>query len=168
MKIFFVGFMASGKIAFAKKIAIKLGYPHIDLDKYMEAKYRAEVKEIYRTNGEVNFRKIEQHCLIEIMAKDDIVISTGGSTPCSLGNMDLMNQEGITIYIRQGSNCLYRRLTGAKKYRPLIESMSHFQLVEYIETSLEKRKPCYEQAKYNVLGKNLRTQKLLSIINKER
>jgi len=167
MKVFLVGFMGSGKSTFGKKLANKLNYKFIDLDNYIEDKYNTTIREIFETRSEDYFRKIEHESLLEAIKNNDLVISAGGGTPCYFNNMQIMNDNGLTIYIRQGANCLYHRLNRSKKFRPLIENMTHFQLIEYLETNLEKRKPFYEQAKYNILGKNLRTQQLVSIVNKE-
>ena len=167
MKIFLVGFMGSGKSTFGKKLANKLEYKFIDLDDYIEEKYNTTIREIFETKGEDYFRKIERKSLLEAIEFDDVVISAGGGTPCFFDNMQIMNNSGLTIYIRQGANCLYHRLNRSKKFRPLVQNMTHFQLIEYLETNLEKRKPFYEQAKYNILGKNLRTHQLVSIVKKE-
>ena len=167
MRVFLVGFMGSGKSTFGKKLANKLEYNFIDLDDYIEQKFNLTIREIFETKGEDYFRKIERESLLEAIKNDNIVISAGGGTPCFFDNMQVMNNAGLTIYIRQGANCLYHRLNRAKKFRPLIQNMSHFQLIEYLETNLAKRKPYYEQAKYNILGKNLRTQQLVSIVKKE-
>lgn len=169
MRIFLVGFMGSGKSTFGKKLANKLNYKFIDLDDFIEDKYKLSIGDIFKQNGEDYFRQIENENLLNIIEQNNsnIVISAGGGTPCFYNNMDIMNESGLTIYIRQGANCLYHRLNRSKKFRPLIEGMQHFQLVEYLEKNLAIRKPFYEKAKYNILGKNLRTQQLISIVNKE-
>ncbi len=167
MRVFLVGFMGSGKSIFGARLAEKLDYSFVDLEDYIEDIYSSPIKDIYSLKGEPYFRKIERQSLLELIEQENIVISAGATTPCFMENMELMNEKGLTIYIRQGTNCLYNRLNRGKKFRPLIEGMSHFQLIEYLETSLAKRKPFYEQAKYNILGKNLRTIRLLEIVKHE-
>ncbi|MCK5537351.1 MAG: shikimate kinase [Bacteroidales bacterium] len=167
MRVFMIGFMASGKSTFGARLAKKLDYPFVDLEEYIEEKYNSAIKDIFSLKGEPYFRKIERQSLLELMEQENIVVAAGATTPCFVGNMELMNEKGLTIYIRQGANCLYSRLNRGKKFRSLIENMSHFQLIEYLETNLAKRKPFYEQAKYNILGKNLRTKILLDIVKRE-
>ena len=167
MIVYLIGFMGSGKARYGKRLAEEMQFNFVDTDILIEQKEKLEITEIFKTKGEDYFRKIERKSLLEAVEFNDVVISAGGGTPCFFDNMQIMNNSGLTIYIRQGANCLYHRLNRSKKFRPLVQNMTHFQLIEYLETILEKRKPFYEQAKYNILGKNLRTQQLVSIVKKE-
>ncbi len=166
MLIFLVGFMGSGKSTFGKRLADKLNYNFIDLDDYIEAKYNTTIKEIFATKGQDYFREIEKENLLEIIKNENTVIAPGGGTPCYFDNMNIMNNAGFTVYIRQGTNCLHQRLNRSKKFRPLIENMKHFELVEYLETTMEIRAPFYRQAKITIAGKGLSTQKLERVIRK--
>ena len=54
-----------------------------------------------------------------------IIISTGGGTPCFFRNIELMNDFGITIYLKKDPNKLYNLLVKSKKRRPVFESFKN-------------------------------------------
>ena len=63
MKIFVIGYMASGKTTFGKALADKLGTPFIDLDRFIENHAGKSISEIFHDQGEGHFREIEKECL---------------------------------------------------------------------------------------------------------
>lgn len=94
MKIFLIGFMGSGKSTIGLELASQLGYSFIDLDELIEEKKERTIKEIFVFEGEDKFRKFENKLLKDLKNKDNIVFSIGGTTPCYLNNMDVMNSIG--------------------------------------------------------------------------
>ena len=70
--------MLSGKSTVGKKLAKRLNYDFVDTDKWIENKYRLSVGGIFAKYGEEVFRSFEKEALQELIAKDNIVISTGG------------------------------------------------------------------------------------------
>ncbi len=66
-----------------KRLARSLSLSFIDLDAFIENKYRKSVSDIFaEKGGEEQFRKIENRALLEVANIEDVVISTGGGTPC--------------------------------------------------------------------------------------
>ena len=167
MKIFLIGYMGSGKSTAGKKLAAKLGMEFYDLDEYIEKEYGKTIEEIFDSEGEEKFRDMEHNALKAFLEKDNIILSAGGGTPCFYDNMDLMNDHGVTIYIKMSVDSLAHRLVNAKKKRPLIRDMSEFDMKNFIATNLEKREPFYLQAQYKVKGKDLDIDELAGFIQKE-
>mgnify|MGYP006301672231 CR=1 FL=1 len=168
MRIFLIGFMASGKSTIGKKLAAKIEKPFIYLDDYIEKKYNSTIRFIMYDKGAEEFRKIEQQALIEVIDKyKDIVVSTGGGTPCFFDNIKRMNQSGMTIYLEVDVPTLVNRLMNSKKDRPLIWGKSKEDLTVYALDLMERRKNHYEQAKYKINGKNLNIRSLVEMINEE-
>ena len=60
----------------------------IDLDLYIEARFRHSVKEIFAERGEDGFRVIERNMLHEVAEFEDVIVACGGGTPCYFDNMD--------------------------------------------------------------------------------
>lgn len=156
MRIFIIGFMASGKSTVGKKLANKLNLPFIDLDKFIENKHNTSIRSFIYTYGEDEFRKIEKEAL-ELVLNDNenAVISTGGGTACFFNNIQLMNSSGITIYLEVDAPVLVNRLMNSKTDRPLVWGKTKSDLSEYANKLLEKRKPFYNQAKLIIKGKDL-------------
>ena len=139
--------MGSGKTKRGKKIATKLGYTFYDLDEIIEKKANIPLNDIFLTKGEEKFREIERESLLEIIRNDNFVLSCGGGTPCFFDNMDLMNNSGITIYLKAGTGFLFSRLVRKQDERPLIMGMKEEELRDYICKTLETRTRFYDKAK---------------------
>ncbi len=168
MRIFLIGFMASGKSTIGKKLATKLDKPFVDLDNYIEEKFNNTIRFLMYEKGEDEFRIIEKEALVEVVDKyKDAVISTGGGTPCFYDNLKIMNRNGTTIYIEVDVPTLVNRLMIAKKDRPLVWGKSKEDLTVYAVELMNKRKGDYEKAAYKVNGKNLNIKKLVELVKEE-
>lgn len=154
MRIFLTGYMGCGKSTIGRKVAALMGMNFIDLDKYIEERNFKSVPDIFAQEGEVAFREKERQALLEVAQFEDIVIGTGGGAPCFFDNMEQMNKAGITIYLAPDNATLAYRLLKSKTERPLIAGKSKEELIEFIETALQKRAPFYEQSKIVIRGKN--------------
>ena len=98
MKIVLLGYMASGKSSIGKKLAKILNVPFVDLDDLISEKEKLSIPEIFKTKGEIYFRKKEIENLENFFQKDKFVLAVGGGTPCYGNNMDLINDNSISIY----------------------------------------------------------------------
>ena len=100
MKIYLVGFMGCGKSTYGKKLAGKLKYSSVDLDKLVEEKAGKTVYEIFESEGEDAFRKLEAEALRETADLDNCVIATGGGAPAYWENMAWMNENGKAVFLK--------------------------------------------------------------------
>jgi shikimate kinase len=163
-KIFLIGYMGSGKSTAGKKLAAKLGFEFIDLDKFIESETGKTIPEIFADKGENEFRALENNALKKLITREHVVVACGGGTPCYYGNMELMNNNGTTIYLKMSADSLASRLINAKDKRPLIQNKSEEELRTYINEHLEKREDIYHQAHYIVKGKNLNVDELVDFV----
>ena len=159
--------MCSGKSTVGKKLARKLDYDFIDLDFYFEEKYHISVEDFFTKYGEDNFRKIETQLLNEVLVKDNVVISTGGGTPCFNENMKVMEENGISIYLKIHINSLKYRILNSKKKRPLLENISNENATEFLSNHLSEREKFYQQADYTVKGENADIDGILELIKSQ-
>jgi shikimate kinase len=166
MKIFLIGYMGSGKSTAGKKLASLLGYEFADHDELIEKAVGKSVHDIFAEDGEDRFREMEHHMLISLMNRDNVVISTGGGTPCHYDNMKLMNENGLTIYLKMSADTLVNRLRNAKTSRPVLEGKSAEDLYGFIVSHLENREPFYSEAQYKVKAKDLDIKDLADFIRK--
>ncbi|WP_439181742.1 shikimate kinase [Carboxylicivirga taeanensis] len=145
-RIFLIGFMGSGKSTLGKRLKSELGWDFLDLDDYFESRYQTTIKQYFAEQGEQAFRKAEQALLSEVTGLEQVIIATGGGTPCYFDNMAVMNRSGLTIYIKLPVKTLAERLMGAKQVRPLVAGKSGEELVTYIQEKLAEREAYYQQA----------------------
>jgi len=164
-RIYLVGFMGAGKTTVGKKLARKLGYTFYDIDKAFEHKYKTTVDLFFHKYGETVFRQLEHELLVSTFAFKNTVISTGGGTPCFHNGMNLINQNGVSLYIKLSPEALYRRLTEAKKRRPLVAKKSEDELRQFIKNKLEEREPYYQQAQHQISGISVNINSLIETLH---
>jgi shikimate kinase len=153
MKYFLVGFMGCGKTTWSRKLAAKLGYEFIDLDHVLEEHV-----------GESAFRQMESDLLKHTEYPENVVISTGGGLPCFFDNMDWMNANGVTLYVKLSPKTLADRLESSKTIRPVLQGRKGDELVEFITGKLAERESFYLQAVHHVDGIDLSVEKLEDMI----
>ncbi len=167
MRIYLIGYMGCGKTTLGRELAARLRFSFLDLDKYLEKKYFKTIPQIFEEEGEASFRQKEHTCLHEVSEFEDVVIATGGGAPCFFDNIDVMNSTGYCVFLDVDSEELADRLMQSKTERPLIKGKSPDELVGFIDTMLEKRRPFYEQAAYIVSGTNITPEEILARIEFE-
>ncbi len=166
MKIYIIGFMGSGKSTYGKELAEALGYAFTDLDTDIEKKAGATIPVIFKDKGEDAFRLMEQNALLETKILEDTVIATGGGAPCFFENMEWMNENGLTIYLKLFENELKARIEPVMAERPMLNGIDEDGLEDFIHKTLRKRAFYYHQAKI-VIDPNLMNAKALSDVLKE-
>ncbi len=148
-KYFLVGMPASGKSSIGKLLAKQLRLEFHDLDDIIVEKEGMPITEIFETKGEEHFRALERENLKEFMAREqDYILATGGGAPCFFDNMELMNKQGITIFLDVEIEDLYNKLLkkGTHK-RPLLKDKTPAQLRKELYDKYEYRKAFYDQSR---------------------
>lgn len=154
MIIVLIGYMGSGKSTVGKRLATTLNTNFIDLDKAIEEKEGSYVSELFRSKGEIYFRRKENEVLKNLIEDAEIgVIATGGGTPCYGDTMAwlLKRQDVTTVYLKTSLEVLTSRLDSERESRPLI---AHLQdsavLKDFIRKHLFERSFYYNQASFVV------------------
>ena len=155
MNIFLIGYMYSGKTVVAHKLSQRLGYGHLDLDQFFEFTLHTSIPIFFQRYGEEAFRKLEQKMLHDLPLDRDLVIATGGGTPCYFDNMDYMNAQGTTVWLQASPEVLHTRLTISHSQRPLVDGMTADELTAYIAQALASRGPHYAKAAYTFAADQL-------------
>lgn len=160
MKIFIIGYMASGKTTFGRALAEKLNTRFIDLDEYVEQRESESIASIFEKKVEEGFREAEKEALLEVINSDeDAIVACGGGTPCFFDNMKLMNDNGITVFIETSTPVLIARLEEENEKRPLLAGKSDEEIRKHVLSQLCERLPYYMEAKLKWHGDDLETPK---------
>lgn len=158
--------MGSGKSHVGKRLAPKMGYEFIDLDHYIEEVAGKSISEIFDDEGENYFRKLESKTLKSLVEKDDIIISTGGGTPCFFDNMEWMNQHGKTVFLDVATPILVARLLPRTAHRPLLAGKSPEELALFIEEKLEARRKDYEQSEIVLVQEKVEMNRVAILVER--
>lgn len=152
MKIVLMGYMASGKSTVGKLLARQLGFGFIDLDEYIEAQEKKSIKAIFSEKGEIYFRKLEHQMLSKVLDEEgNVVLSTGGGTPCYGNNMQtILEHSDHSFYLQLSIPELVDRIVAEKEQRPLVKNIADADLPEFVGKHLFERIPYYSLAKHVV------------------
>lgn len=153
--IFIIGYMACGKTTFGRALARKLNREFIDLDFYIEQRFRKKIPEIFAERDEEGFRAIEKNMLQETGEFENVVISCGGGTPCFFNNMDYMSQRGVTVWLKATEERITERLLINSENRPLIKGKQKKEIEQTVAEGLTKRTPWYSRASIHFSGEYL-------------
>lgn len=158
-RIILIGYMGSGKTTLGKALSKDLGLPFFDLDWYIENRFCRTVSQLFVERGEDGFRQLERAMLHEVAEFENVVIAAGGGTPCFFDNIDYMNRQAQTVYLKTTPEVLFKHLHMGKQKRPLLSGKTDEEMRAYIVESLAHRAPFYEKANYILNTELLDTHK---------
>lgn len=159
--------MGSGKTTLGRRLALKLGYPFIDLDKEIEAEIQMPISEYFGLYGEDSFREKENQLLKTYKYPEKAIIATGGGAPCFFDNLEWMNQNGITAYLSLSPKALALRLANGIAERPILKNMKGDDLENFIAEKLKTREGFYKRALLIVKGADQSPERLSEILREE-
>lgn len=148
--IFLIGFMGSGKTTLGRKLANHLQRTFIDLDHLIVERVGMSIPDYFEKHGEEKFRILESEVLKE-QTGSDVVVSTGGGSPCYFDNMDWILSQGIAVYLQLSPKALHARLQQSKiDKRPALQGLNGEALRLFIEEKLAQRESFYKRAHLHI------------------
>ncbi len=141
-----IGFMGAGKTSVGKELAELLGCALYDTDQETERRAGMAISDIFRLQGEENFRKMETDTLRDLLEQAGqnggyTVISAGGGLALREENQRLLREHAICIYLKTSPEQVLLRLQGDTT-RPLLQGGN---VREKVEELLAARGPVYEK-----------------------
>ena len=146
MTLFLIGFMGCGKSSLGRKLAARLGCDFFDTDKAIESDTGVTIGEIFAYEGEEGFRLRERDMLCSLPDGGRVVVATGGGLPCYADNLQVMQSNGKSVYLRLSPEKLVSRLGRGRARRPKIAGMNDEELLKYICDLLPQREEFYMAA----------------------
>lgn len=111
--IVLVGMPGCGKSTVGKALASRLSRPFFDADEEIVKRAGKPIPEIFKTDGETDFRCLETEVLSDLCRQSGAVIATGGGAVTVPANHDILRQNSLVIFINRDIAVL------PKKGRPL-------------------------------------------------
>ena len=140
--IFLTGFMGCGKTSVGRVLSSRLGCDFVDLDQAIVSEAGASINEIFSSQGEPAFRRLESQALARIARRDCVVVSTGGGAVIAPQNRAVMRQSGSIVNLTASVDAIAARLSGDSE-RPLLQGNAS---VEHIRNMIEGREEFYADA----------------------
>ena len=152
--ILLVGMPGSGKSTIGKMLAEKSGREFVDTDEMIVTKEGRTIPEIFATDGEQYFRKVEAECVREACKKMGLVIATGGGAVKRENNRNAMKENSVVVFLDREISYL------ATDSRPLSSSE------EKLKIMYEERLPLYKSVADFTVKVNDNAQTTLSEVEK--
>ena len=93
------GMPSCGKTTIGRLLSRKLGREVVDTDQIVRNNTRMEISEIFRTQGEAAFRKLETEAIASIASSQGLIISLGGGAILNPLNVHLLKMNGRIVFI---------------------------------------------------------------------
>ncbi len=150
--IFLIGPMGVGKTTIGRCLAELLHKQFVDLDHEIEKRTGAAIPLIFEIEGEDGFRRRESTLLVEVTARDGLVLATGGGVVLRPENRQRLRARGLVVYLSAPIETLLER-TARDRHRPLLQTPDRRQTLEAI---LRVREPLYRETAHVVVKSSSR------------
>ena len=161
------GFMGCGKSSVGRKLSELLSCAFIDLDSVIEEAAGRKIPEIFATDGEAAFRKMELQTLQKLLAansrvsgmmadeKVNLILSLGGGTVMTPECAEAVNEQTLCVYLRASVDTLVSHLEGESEGRPMLNcgaaSSDSEALRHRIEELMSIRSATYEKIAHIII-----------------
>jgi len=139
-KAVLVGLPGSGKSTIGRRLAKALDTSLLDTDVAIEETTGRTIAEIFATDGEQEFRRIEEEVIRKALAEHDGVLSLGGGAITSPGVREAL--AGHTVVYLEISAAEGVRRTSGPTVRPLLEGGDR---AEKYKALMAERVPLYRR-----------------------
>ena len=153
-----IGYMAAGKSSIGQLLAKKLDLKFFDTDFIIERKKKMKIFEIFKKKGEPYFRNLEKKIILNLINKNNSVISLGGGA-FNEQVRKVAQKNNITIWLNWSSKTLIDRIKKSNK-RPVASNLSNNQLKDL----LINRSKIYSKANYKIDCENMEKKEIIEKI----
>ena len=140
-KAVLIGLPGSGKSTIGRRLAKSLDVALLDTDAAIEQTTGRTIPDIFESDGEKEFRRIEEEVIREALGSHDGVLSLGGGAITSPGVREALSGHTV-VYLEISATEGVRR-TGGTTVRPLLAGGDR---AEKFRALMNERVPLYRRA----------------------
>lgn len=152
--VVFVGMMGSGKTTIAQSIAELFDIPFIDTDTDIENSEGKSINDIFASNGEAYFRKLETKTIRNSLQKGIKSISIGGGAYLLEANRQIIEENSVSVWLQTETSAIWNRISN-HTHRPLLQTENPYATLVSL---VEERTPIYRLAQIHVRSEHLDSQ----------
>ena len=141
INLYLIGMMGAGKTTVGRLLASELGYGFVDTDEVITASAKRSINQIFATEGETEFRRLESEVLSQVSAYTKLTVATGGGIILKRENWSYLH-HGLIVWLDATPELLYNRLK-EDTTRPLLQDSDPLLKIRNI---LQERESLYALA----------------------
>jgi len=154
------GMMGVGKSTIGKKLAKRLDYKFVDVDKIIEAEEGLSINSIFKSKSESYFRKIENDITLSELKKESTVIALGGGAFLNNTIRRSAKKLSVSFWLDVPIHELIRRLK-KNNQRPLLSKKN---ITDTVKKIYFDRKKTYNEADFKIKCSSLKSDQIVSRI----
>jgi shikimate kinase len=165
MLITLIGYRGTGKSTVAPRLASRLNFSWADADVELENWTGRSIREIFATDGEPEFRRLEREVLLQLLKRDRLVLAAGGGAILNEETRQDFRKAGPVVWLQASVETIARRIlrdgaTGG--HRPNLTSKGG---IDEIRALVGQREPLYQScATISVLSEGSSIESLVQRI----
>ena len=148
--------MGCGKSSVGRRLSELLCCPFIDLDEVIEERAGRTIPEIFASDGEEVFRRMELQALQTVVSEGwsktksptdnchTLVLALGGGTVMTPDCADIVHSDTTCIYLKASADTLTDHLSGQTGNRPLLRQ-GNIPVRNRITDLMSQRSAAYEK-----------------------
>lgn len=160
--IVLVGLMGAGKSKIGRQISIDFDIEFIDTDTEIENIAGMSIAAIFDLYGEEKFREIEAREISKLLKGKPAVISTGGGAYMQEKTRAIINQSGLSIWLKANPETLAERISNTDS-RPLLRGKDPVKVLQQLA---KERYPLYQEAELVIDTDGLSLAKAIEKVKK--
>ena len=154
------GFMGTGKTSVGIKLACDLDMEFVDMDHIIEAREGRAISDIFATDGEPYFRKLERELVQELSGREGLVIGTGGGVVLNEDNISDFSESGTCVCLNAEPEEILKRLENDGS-RPLLAEGDKLKKIKGI---LDARRALYAKVPEQIATTGLSADEVVARI----
>ena len=146
--------MGCGKSSVGRRLSALLSCSYADLDTFIKESAGRSIPEIFASEGESAFRRMEADGLKKMIDRgsedhETLILSLGGGTVMTPECEQIVHEQTLCIYLRASVDTLVNHLEAESEGRPMLSSAS--SLRERITELMSLRSSTYERAAHIII-----------------
>ena len=145
MLITLIGYRGTGKSTIAPRLASKLKFDWVDADIELENYTGRSIREIFATDGEPGFRRLEREVLVHLLKRDRLVLAAGGGAILNEATRKEFRVAGPVVWLQASVETIARRILRDGTGSPHRPNLTATGGIDEIRTLVTQREPLYQE-----------------------
>ena len=152
--------MGSGKTTVGPLVAGRLGWSFVDVDDVIAAEAGTTIPEIFKREGETEFRTRERATIARLAGGDGLVLALGGGAIEDAATRDLLltAPETLMVHLEVKLETALERCRGTELLRPVFADQAN------LASRYEGRLPLYRMAHLSLIVDTLTPEQVAETI----